>query len=277
MTHQPAPLDLEQVRSTLYADGIHGLPGSFAPEWADRLHQECLDLHEAASAYESGRISRGRNRWYFAVHPEQLSGIVDLLAHPYLTSISEALLGSDYQVAEVAFDVSFSGSKFQPWHRDFRKHVGMRDDGSLCALAFNLPTVDVVEEMGPFEMVLGTQNDEIAVDNGMFPAAEQQARYEADPRRKKAKPKRGDMSVRTPLAVHRGTPNVSEFTRPVMVATVYAGDVDLLKGHDVLAATRPFYDALPAQVREHMHCKVVEQLERIDQGHDIEGLVMGEE
>lgn len=62
-----------------------------------------------------------------------------------------------------------------------------------------------------------------------------------------------------------------------MVATVYAGDVDLLEGHDVLAATRAFHDALPAQAREHLHCEVVERLERIDQGHDIEGLVMGEE
>ena len=277
MTHQPQPLDLQEVRDTLYADGIYGLPGAFAPEWADRLHEECLALHEAASAYESGRISRGRNRWYFAVHPEQLSRIVDLLIHPYLTSISEALLGPDYQVAEVAFDVSLPGSKFQPWHRDFRKHVGMREDGTLTALAFNLPTVDVAEEMGPFEMVLGTQNDEIAVDNGMFPDDDAQARYEADPRRRKMKPKRGGMSVRTPLAIHRGTPNVSEHSRPVMVATVYADDVDLLEGHDVLAATRPFFEGLPAQARDHLHCEVVDRLERIDQGHDIEGLVMGEE
>ncbi|MDP9377268.1 MAG: phytanoyl-CoA dioxygenase family protein [Actinomycetota bacterium] len=277
MTHRPARLDLRHLRATLYADGIYGLPGAFAPEWVSRLHQECLELHEAASAYKTGRISRGRNRWYFAVHPEQLSGVVDLLTHPYLTSISEALLGANYQVAEVAFDVSFPGSKFQPWHRDFRKHVGMRDDGSLCALAFNVPTVSVTDEMGPFEIVLGTQNDEVAVDNGMFPDPDAQAHYERDPRRKKIKPQRGGMSVRTPLAIHRGTPNVSEHTRPVMVATVYAGDVDLLQGHDVLSATREFHDALPAQAREHLHCRVVEKLQRIDQGHDIEGLVMGEE
>ncbi len=271
------PLDVDEVRSALRTDGIHSLPGAFPPEWADRLHEECLALHEAASTYERGRISRGRNRWYFAVHPEQLSGIVDLLTHPWLTAISEAMLGPDYQVAEVAFDVSFPGSKFQPWHRDFRKHVGMREDGSLSALAFNLPTVDVVDEMGPFEIVPGTQADEIPTDNGMFPDTAGQERYERDARRRLMKPRRGGMSVRTPLAVHRGTPNRSEHTRPVMVATVYAGDVDLLAGHDVLVATRAFYDALPAQARDHLHCEVVDALPRIDQGHDIEGLVMGEE
>ncbi len=85
------------------------------------------------------------------------------------------------------------------------------------------------------------------------------------------------MAVRTPLAIHRGTPNVSEHTRPVIVATVYAGDVDLLEGHDVLSVTRAFHAALPTQAREHLHCEVVERLSPIDQGHDIEGLVMGEE
>ncbi len=271
------PLDVAEVQERLRTDGIAGLPGAFAPGWADRLHEECLRLHDAASAYERGRISRGRNRWYFAVHPEQLSGIVDLLTHPWLTEISEAMLGPGYQVAEIAFDVSFPGSKFQPWHRDFRKHVGMRPDGTLSALAFNLPTLDVVDEMGPFEIVRGTQHDEIPTDNGMFPDAGGQERYEGDARRTLMKPRRGGMSVRTPLAVHRGTPNRSEHTRPVMVATVYAGDVDLLAGHDVLAATRAFYDGLPAQARDHLHCEVVDALARIDQGHDIEGLVMGEE
>jgi Phytanoyl-CoA dioxygenase (PhyH) len=272
-----APLDVAQVQADLAADGIHGLPGAFAPEWADRLHEECLRLHEEASSYEGGRISRGRNRWYFAVHPEQLSGIADLLSHPWLTSICEAVLGPDYKVAEVAFDVSFPQSRFQPWHRDFRRHIGMREDGSLSALAFNIPTVDVIDEMGPFEIVLGTQNDEIDSENGMFPGPEAQERYEIDARRRLMRPKRGGMSVRTPLAIHRGTPNRSPHTRPVMVATAYAGDVDLLEGHDVLAATRGFYDSLPAHARDHLHCRVVDRLERIDQGHDIEGLVMGEE
>ncbi len=277
MTQTLAPLDLDAVRDTLYAEGIFGMPGAFSPEWGAQLHEDCMALHEEASAYESGRINRGRNRWYFAVHPEQITGIADILTHPWLTSVCEELLGPDYLVAETAFDVSFPDSKYQPWHRDFRKHVGMREDGSLSALAFNLPTVDVVDEMGPFEIVKGTQNDDIPTDNEMFPDEDGQARYEADPRRTLMRPKRGGMSVRTPLAIHRGTPNRSDKVRPVMVVTVYAGDVDLLHGHDVLAGTRSFLDGLPAHARDHLHCEVVDRLERIEQGHDIEGLVMGEQ
>ena len=272
-----APLDLAGVHDRLYTDGICPLPGAFAPEFADRLHADCLRLHQIAASYPQGRIARGRNRWYFAVHPEQISGIVDILAHPWLREICTAELGADYQIAETAFDISLPGSRFQPPHRDFRQAVGMRADGTLTAMAFNIPTVDVTPERGPLEMMLGTQNDVIDTDNGMFPDGLQKEHYENHPRRTLMKPVRGGMSVRTPLALHRGTPNQDDTARPVMVVTVYAGDVDLLAGHDVLAATEHFHRTLPPEVRDHLHCEVVPDLPRLEQKHDIEGLVMGDE
>jgi len=39
--------------------------------------------------------------------------------------------------------------------------------------------------------------------------------------------------------------------------------------------TREFHDALPPLLRQHLVCRVVEQLEPITQKHQIEGLVMG--
>ena len=44
--------------------------------------------------------------------------------------------------------------------------------------------------------------------------------------------------------------------------------------HDMMA-TREYYDALPASVREHLVCRVVEMFVPVTQKHDIEGLVMG--
>jgi hypothetical protein len=272
-----AAVDVADVHARLYADGICPLPRAFPPEFADQLHESCLRLHDRAASYPQGRISRGRNRWYFAVHPEEIAGIADILAHPWLRDICTAELGPDYQVAETAFDISLPGSRYQPPHRDFRQAIGMRSDGNLTALAFNIPTVDVTPERGPLEVMLGTQNDVIDTDNGMFPEGEQKAFYENHPRLTPMHPVRGGMSVRTPLALHRGTPNVSDTPRPVMVVTVYAGDVDLLAGHDVLAATEGFHRSLPPAVRDHLHCEVVPELPRLEQKHDIEGLVMGDE
>ena len=227
-----ADLDLDRVEQELYADGITAMRGAHPPELIERLHEECLRLYEEASSYPGGRVRRGPQRWYYAVHPERLSMVVDLLSHPWLVQTCRHVLGDDYRIREVAFDVSFPGSKHQPWHRDFRRPVGMTtgEDGRprLTALAFNLPTVDVREELGPLEVVHGTQWDEIPTDDGMFPAkGEGQERYEADDRRALKRPKRGDMSARTPLMLHRGTPNVSHAEeRPVMVITVYAADAE---------------------------------------------------
>ena len=39
--------------------------------------------------------------------------------------------------------------------------------------------------------------------------------------------------------------------------------------------TRDYYDALPAIVREHLVCRIVDELVPVTQKHGIEGLVMG--
>jgi len=277
-----ADVDLDRVEEELYTEGITAFRGAHPPELVERLHEECMQAYEEASRYQGGRVRRGPQRWYYAVHPERLSMVVDLLSHPWLVQTCTRVLGPDYRIREVAFDVSFPGSAHQPWHRDFRRAVGMTTgpDGRprITALAFNLPTVDVEEELGPLEVVHGTQYDDIPTDDGMFPAkGEGQQRYEDDDRRALKRPRRGDMSARTPLMLHRGTPNVSaEQERPVMVITVYAADAEeVLHGHTVLAVTQGFADSLPPVVRDHLDCEVVDRLEPIVNTHDIEGLNMG--
>jgi hypothetical protein len=47
-------------------------------------------------------------------------------------------------------------------------------------------------------------------------------------------------------------------------------------GHHDMAVTRGFWASLPAEVRRHMSCPVVDELQPITQKHTIEGLVMGE-
>jgi hypothetical protein len=41
--------------------------------------------------------------------------------------------------------------------------------------------------------------------------------------------------------------------------------------------TRSFHESLPASVRRHLVCRVVDQLVPVTQKHDIEGLVLGVE
>jgi ectoine hydroxylase-related dioxygenase (phytanoyl-CoA dioxygenase family) len=184
------------------------------------------------------------------------------------------VLGPGYVFVEIGFDVPNPGSLDQPWHRDFAAPPETVTGRRLSSLAFNLTTVDVEPDMGPFEIAPGTQWDDGGpFDHGMFPPRELYGRYEARAERKL--PQMGDVSVRTALTLHRGTANTSDTARPVLVLGVEAADATKAIPHD-LQMTRTFHDTLPEAVRPHLSCRLVDELEPIVQGHTIEGLVMGE-
>jgi ectoine hydroxylase-related dioxygenase (phytanoyl-CoA dioxygenase family) len=184
------------------------------------------------------------------------------------------VLGPDYKIVEIGFDVPLPGAKFQPWHRDFPSPEATLAGRRLNSLAFNLTTVDVTEDMGPFEIAPGTQWDfPDEFEHGMFPPKSLYPRYEARAQRKM--PTMGDISARSALTIHRGTPNFSNRSRPTLVLGVDAPDASNAERHD-LQFTKRYYEELTQEVRQHLTCRVVDRLEPIVQAHTIEGLVMGE-
>jgi ectoine hydroxylase-related dioxygenase (phytanoyl-CoA dioxygenase family) len=219
-------------------------------------------------------VGRGPQRWSVEIHPEQLRGFVDLVDHPWVRAVCETVLGPDYTIVELGFDIPFPGAVHQPWHRDFPSPPETREGGRLTSLAFNLTCVDTVDEMGPFEVAPGTQWDAgTDFDHEMFPPRSAYDRYESLAVRKY--PQMGDISARSALTIHRGTTNRSPWSRPVLVLGVDAPGAGNDEHHD-LAVTRGYWDRLPERVREHLSCPVVEELVPITQKHTIEGLVMGE-
>lgn len=142
----------------------------------------------------------------------------------------------------------------------------------LTSLAFNLTGVDVSEDMGPFEVAVGTQYDDGRAWKGeMFPPPELWPRFEERGVRKY--PRRGDISARSALTVHRGTAHLSQVPRPVLVLGVDAPGAGHAALHDMMV-TRAYYDALPPSLKRHLVCRVVDELVPITQKHDIEGLVL---
>jgi hypothetical protein len=271
------PATLTTVRSAYeenYRDGITACRGAFPAEWADRMREDIDAAFAEALARPGGAVGRGPNRYYVEIHPEQLRGFVELVTHPWVAAVCEAVLGPRYEIVELGFDVPLPGAVEQPWHRDFPMHPVTRAGGTLNSLAFNLTGVDTTDDMGPFEIAPGTQfDDEPAFEHGMFPPKEHYPRYVERAVRKY--PRRGDISARSALTIHRGTPNVSDTPRPVLVLGVDAPGAGNGERHD-MAATRDFWATLPPSVREHLHCPVVDELVPIRQQHTIEGLVMGE-
>ena len=104
----------------------------------------------------------------------------------------------------------------------------------------------------------------------MFPPKELWQRYieRAVPKL----PQRGDISARSALTIHRGTANRSNEARPVLVVGVVAAEVGNVERYD-MQMTAAYYERLPARVRDHLACRVVELLETKLQRHAIEGLL----
>ncbi|WP_298232134.1 phytanoyl-CoA dioxygenase family protein [uncultured Azohydromonas sp.] len=270
--------DTAAIMGGLYGDGIIALRGAFERAWVERLREDIEALFEEAKRRPRGALPRGPERWYVEVHPERLRGFVDIVSHPWFVAVCRAVLGPDYKVIEVGFDMPGPGAQDQPWHRDFPMPDATRLGRRLNSLAFNLTAVDTTPEMGPFEVAPGTQWDEFGLDAeatgrrelGMFPPREWFPRYEA--RRQVRMAQMGDISARSALTIHRGTANRSDRSRPVLVVGVDAPDARNGERHDI-QLTPAYAASLPEEVRRHLGGRVVEKLEYIEQAHAIEGLL----
>lgn len=267
--------DIAAAVHAIYTDGIIGKQGAFSATWADTLREDIEAAYAEALSRPGGAVGRGPKRHYVEIHPEQMRGWLELVSHPWVQGVCEAVLGPEYQIVELGFDVPNSGAKDQPWHRDFPMPDETKDTGRLTSLAFNLTAVDTEPDMGPFEIAPGTQWDlPVGFEHEMFPDRSLYPRFQELAVRKY--PQRGDISARSALTLHRGTANTSQKSRPVLVLGVDAPGAGNAEHHD-MAVTHLFYAALPESVKRHLVCPVVDELTPITQKHSIEGLMMGED
>jgi ectoine hydroxylase-related dioxygenase (phytanoyl-CoA dioxygenase family) len=220
-------------------------------------------------------VPRGAHRFYFAVHPERLRGFIPLMLDPRIDHVCAATLGADYQLVEVGFDVPFPGATAQRWHRDFPVPEETKVSGRPSSVTVNATCVDVVPEMGPFEFAPGSHNDPgTELDDGMYVPTAMAARF--DDVRRSYLPQRGDVSIRTGLMIHRGSSNVSDRARPMLIVGMIGAAYPTHLPH-ALSMTERYFDDLPQSVRDHLHrCDVVRELEPIVQDYVLDGLLAPE-
>ena len=269
---RPDTLQLQSSLDALYRDGVTACKGALPREFVEQLREDMMTAFWDAIQRPGGAVGRGPRRWYVEAHPEMFQGFVELVSHPWVCRMAEAVLGPDYQIVEVGLDVPFQGAKYQPWHRDFPSPRESYEERRITSLAFNVTGVDVTPDMGPLEVAHGTQwEDGRAWKYEMFPSAEHWPGYVERAVRKY--PQAGDISCRSALTLHRGTEHLSPIPRPVLVLGFDAPGAGHAALHD-MTVTRGFHERLPAAARDHLVCRVVDRLEPIVQKHQIEGLVM---
>ena len=135
MVRTETSFDVASIMGGLYGDGVIALKGAFTPDWADVLREEIMALFEEARTIEGGALPRGPERWYVEVQPERISGFVDIATHPWFVSVCEAVLGPEYKIVEIGFDIPFPGAQDQPWHRDFPSPPETLEGRKLKSLA----------------------------------------------------------------------------------------------------------------------------------------------
>src|SRR5881227_4493889 len=82
----------------LQTNGITALSGAFSREFVEQLREDMMTAFWEAIQRPGGAVGRGPRRWYVELHPQTLTGFIDLVTHPWITAMSEAVLGSDYQI-----------------------------------------------------------------------------------------------------------------------------------------------------------------------------------
>src|SRR5688572_14859105 len=257
--NQAQQFDIASIMGGLYGAGFIGLKGAFDRAWVEEMREDIEVTYEAALKRPGGAVGRGPKRHYVEIHPEDIRGFLALVSHPWVVAVSEAILGPDYKIVEIGFDVPNPGAMDQPWHRDFPAPQETLAGRRLNSLAFNLTAVDVHEDMGPFIIAPGTQWDEPTdFEHEMFPPKSFYPRYEA--RAEQKMPQMGDISVRSALTIHRGSANRSNIARPVLVLGVDAPDARNAERHD-LQLTKKYFATLPESVKQHLTYRLVNELE----------------
>ena len=244
--------ELDRLAADLNRDGICVLPGLIPREKVERWKDAFDELFEERARVDGGLAPRGHARHYLTLPWVEPFADPDVFANETVLGVLDRVFAQEYVLAQLGADVAGPGAEAQEVHRDYRPLFDETFVTPLYALAVNFPLVEVTEEKGPFRMARGTH---------VLPREEGLARIEsgANPIESfLAQP--GDVTIRTPLALHLGTPNVTDTPRP-MVVMGYA--MHWLPTANVERnVPRDFYEQLPPETQQLLRCKVVDEVAR---------------
>jgi ectoine hydroxylase-related dioxygenase (phytanoyl-CoA dioxygenase family) len=242
--------ELDRLAADLHEDGICVLRGVFAAELMYAWRLAFDRLAESRQRQHGATAGRGANRFYFTLPWTAPFADELVFRNDRVTAVIERALGPEYVMVQHAVDAAMPGSEYQELHRDHAPLFSEEFATPLYALAVNFPLCAVTEENGPLEVVRGTHR---------VPRAE--ALSTAGSPERPIEPVTldlGDVVIRTPLALHRGSPNRTREPRPMVVMGyvrpwLYTPNVDL-------TVPRHVHDSLSTEARRLLRCRVVDDL-----------------
>ena len=181
--------------------------------------------------------NRGPRRHYIALPTVPPFEDPRLFADATIVAIVERLLGEDMAMAQYATDTPLSHSVYQAVHADVGDLFPEEPTPYPPALiAVNFPFVDFTPQRGPFEVARGTH---------LLPKEEALAKINAgdialEPQFMQA----GDVLIRDPRCLHRGSPNRSETPRVVALIGCQRAWLQRTVNHDEQPIPREQWDGM---------------------------------
>lgn len=178
----------------------------------DRIDNMAASFRPLLETRMKSPPDRGPGRYYITL-PFRQPFVCDMFFDAYLMEILEGIIGKDPVMCQLAADVPVQGSDYQPIHRDteglFFNEEGY-DETPPFQLALNFPLCDILtDDIGPLQMSSGTH---------MLCASEQNAQIASNVvALRPMYMRRGDALLRDVRGLHRGTPNITETPRPMVV------------------------------------------------------------
>lgn len=242
--------ELDQYAQELKRDGICVIRNLFDRELIAEWAQAFERLFQERQNRPGGLAPREQARYYLTLPWVPPFANKDVFANPTILGVLNRVFTQEYVIVQLGVDVPFQGSDYQEVHRDYRPLFSDQIVTPLYALAVNFPLVEVTSENGPFQMARGTHV--LPRDEGLVKVAAGEIPIESFYMQP------GDVMIRTPLALHRGSPNKTSKPRPMVVMGyamhwLHTPKVDL-------TVQRDYYESLPEATRQLLRCQVVEQL-----------------
>ena len=202
--------EIEAFTRAVLADGFCLLRGHFPRATLERWREAFAPLLETHIAREGHLKNRGPARYYVTLPFAEPFADPSVFEDDDVLAVCERLVGSDLVMCQLATDTPLLGSVYQDVHRDappLFPETGR--ETPPFQLAVNFPLVDVTLENGPFEITRGTHM--ISKEDGLRRLAAGEIQLEPLVMRL------GDVMIRDVRGLHRGTPNLTDVPRPMVV------------------------------------------------------------
>lgn len=210
MSNRYSKREIESFVQKVLEDGFCVLNEHFSPKVLKAWNEAFAPLLERHIEHEGQLQNRGPERYYVTLPFKEPFADASVYEDDDVLAIVEGLVGADAVMCQLATDTPLKGSEYQDIHRDtLPLFPETGKETPPFQLAVNFPLVEVKIENGPFEVARRTHMMSKAEGLRLIEAGE----VKLEP----IEMRLGDVMIRDVRGLHRGTPNLTDEPRPMVV------------------------------------------------------------